>query len=309
MWEREVNRFAREHHGLINWETAVELGGSRHLIRHRVSTGRWNEFRPTVYYLNVTPATWRTDVLAAVMAAGPDAVASHRTAARLFGLEGIGGHPLDVTVPYAESPEPRGVIVHRTRRPLDIGVIDSIPVTTVERTLLDLAAILGERILEKLVASAFRKRLTTPEKLDSFIGHRGGRGVAGTRRLRKVLCVVEGDRSGSFAEVDLGQLIRQAPIPQPVQQLRVVLPDGTIAYLDFAWPDRRRLAEVDSIEAHATQEQLAHDLNRQNQLMDIAWDLRRFPARRVRLEPQAVIEELTRFVNKPFTPHSVNADG
>lgn len=302
MWEESVARFAREHHGLVDRDTALRLGALPHLVRHRLETGRWAEMHPGAYYLNVTPATWQTEILAAVMAAGPEAVVSHRTAALLHGLEGIYGRPIDIVVPYRESPEPVGVIMHRSRRPLDVVRVDSIRVTTVERTILDLAAMLRDRVLERVVASALRKKLTTVERLDAHIGLRGGRGVGGTRRLRRVLRVVAGDRSGSYAEVDLGQLIRLSPVPSPIQQLQIHLPNGDNAYPDFAWPDRMRIVEVDGLEAHATPEQLESDLHRQNQLLELGWELRRFPARTVRRQSQRVIEEVTRFVMAPFEP-------
>ncbi len=305
VWEEEVVRFAREHHGLVDRDEAIRLGGSAHVVRHRLRTGRWAELHPGVYYLNVTPVTRRTVVLAAQMAAGPEAVVSHRTAAQLHELEGVYGQTIDITVPYEESPEPEGVILHRTRRPLDAVVVDSIRTTTVERTSLDLAVMLGDRGLERVVASGVRKGLTTVEALDAHVGLRGGRGVGGTRRLRRVLRVVDGDKSGSVAEIDLGQLIRTAPVPTPVQQLRILLPDGANSYPDFSWPDRMRIVEVDGFEAHSTPEQLAHDLHRQNQLLELGWEIRRFPASKVRLQPEEVIAELTRFVMAPFSARSV----
>ncbi|HEX6286249.1 MAG TPA: hypothetical protein VFZ80_02100 [Acidimicrobiia bacterium] len=255
--------------------------------------------RRGVWYLNVTPATWRTEVLAATLTSGRHAVASHRTAGAIYQLDGIYGRILEVTVPYSNQPAPPGVILHRTRRSIAPTSFESLIVTSPARTLLDLAAFLPDRVLEKAMASAFRKRLTTPDEFDSTIGRLGGRGVGGTRRARRVLRAVANDLSGSVAEVDLAQLIRDAPIPSPVQQLRVELPGGRHAYPDFAWPDRMRIAEVDGLETHASQDQLASDLDRQNQLLDLGWEIRRWPAQTVRREPQRVIGELTRFVLAP----------
>lgn len=297
---------AARQHGLISRRDARALGATDHEIRWRLNRGRIEEAHPGVYYLNCTPATFRTQVLAAAMAAGPDAAVSHRTAGILHGFEGIYGNPIDIMVPYSESPEPNGVILHRTRRPLDAVIVDAIPVTTVERTVLDLARVFGDRSLERVTASALRKKVTTVERLDVFIGLRGGRGVAGTRRLRRVLGFVVDDMSGSVAEVDMHQLLLEAPIPSPIQQKQIKLPNGSNAYPDFAWPDRMRLVEVDGLEAHAAPEQLTHDLDRQNQLMELGWEVRRFPAQMVRREPQRVIDEITRFVMAPVSPHSVN---
>lgn len=261
-----------------------------------------------VYYLNVTAPTWRTDVLCGVLATGPDAVASHRTAALLHDMGGIYGRMVETTAPFDDRPEPEDVILHRTRRPIDATVVDAIPVTDPARTILDLSSIFMDRALERVAASAVRKKITTVSRLDAIIGLRGGRGVTGTRRMRRVLRNIADDVSGSIAEIDFGQLIRDAPIPSPVPQLRIPLPDGDNAYPDFAWPDRMRIAEVDGLEAHATQEQLAHDLNRQNQLLDLGWEIRRWPARSVRREPRRVIAELTEFVNRSFRSRSVEVE-
>ena len=307
MWERKVIRLARSSHGVVTRGQILAQGASPHMIRRRVDSGRWTQPQPGVYYLNVTPPTWKSDVLCAVLGSGPDAIASYRTAAVLHDMEGIYGRMIDVTVPYGDRPEPDGVVLHRTRRPMDVAILDAIPISEPARTILDLSSMVGDRLLERVIASAIRKKITSVAEIDTMVGRRGGRGVGGTRRTRRVLRVVAGDVSGSFAEVDMGQLIRDAALPPPVPQLRIRLPGGDNAYPDFAWPDRMRVAEVDGLEAHATAEQLAHDLHRQNQLLNLGWDLRRWPASVVRRHPQRVIEELTRFVNAPFQPRSVEA--
>lgn len=292
---------------MVSRGKAMELGATGHIVRRRLQLGRWTELQPGVYYLNVTPATWRTDVLASVLNTGLDAVASHRSAAIIHGLEGIYGRTVDVTVPYDNRPEPPGAVLHRTRRPTDAVTMDAIPVTDVARTVLDLAAMMPDRVLERVLASALRKKLITVDDMDSKIAGRGGRGVGGTRRARRVLKVVAADVSGSIAEVDMSRLIRSAAVPPPVPQLKIPLRDGANAYPDFAWADRKRIVEVDGLESHSNQRQLAHDLHRQNQLLELGWEMRRWPAQVVMREPQRVVEELARFVNAPFQPRSVES--
>jgi hypothetical protein len=180
-----------------------------------------------VYYLNVTAPTWRTDVLCGVLATGPDAVASHRTAALLHDMGGIYGRMVETTAPFDDRPEPEDVILHRTRRPIDATVVDAIPVTDPARTILDLSSIFMDRALERVAASAVRKKITTVSRLDAIIGLRGGRGVTGTRRMRRVLRNIADDVSGSIAEIDFGQLIRDAPIPSPVPNSGSLCPTGT----------------------------------------------------------------------------------
>jgi hypothetical protein len=253
-----------------------------------------------VYYLDSIPSTWKTDVLAATMAAGPDALASHRTAAVLWELDAVYGGIVEVTVPFNEEPDPEDVIVHRTRRVNPGSIADGIPLTSPEKTLLDLARILPERTLRKAARSAVRRNLTTPGRMDLAVGLHGGRGVTGTRVYRRVVAFVAEDQSGSVAEIDLKHIVMDAPVPRPIQQLKVGLEDGSNAYPDFAWPDRMRIVEVDGFGAHGTPEQLQHDLRRQNQLMDLGWDIRRFTATEIRDEPLRVRAEFIRFVNEPF---------
>lgn len=295
--EKALRLLAGESHGLLSRSTVIDHGGTDYLIKRELRLGRWTEMHPGVYYLNVTPVTWRTELLASVLAAGPAAVASHRTAAVLMGLEGISTQMIELTVPYSDRPMPEGVIVHRTRRALPGVSIDGIPTCTPERTLLDLAAVVPASVLEKSATSAVRLQLVTLDDVDEAIRLYGGRGVSGTRKLRRVLRVVDGDITGSPAEVDLNRLIRGSAIPRPSLQLRIVRPDGSNAYPDFAWPDRMKIVEVDGLSAHWTEEQLQADLIRQNELMLLGWEVRRFSARQVRRDPQGVLEQIARFVN------------
>lgn len=301
MWaDGEIRELAGGHHGLIRRSELRALSVTDREVSRRLQDRRVEALHPGVYYVDSTPVTWRTAVLGAVFAAGPDAVASHRCAGVLYGLDAVYGRMIEVTVPFNEEPEPSGVIVHRTRRPNPTSVVDAIPVTSIEKTLLDLAWILGERNLYKATRSAIHMGLTTAEKLDLAIGRHGGRGVAGTRRARLVARRVADDESGSPAEIDLAWIVADAPVPSPIQQMQIELPRGGFAYPDFCWPDRVRIVEVDGFGAHGTPEQFEADLQRQNQLMELGWEIRRFTASVIRDEPHRVRAEIVRFVNRPF---------
>ena len=301
MWrEGFLRSLAERQHGLVTRPQLVEAGVTDNDLVRRVNRQRLDRIHPGVYYLDSTPATWRTEVLAAVMAAGPGALASHRTAAVLWEFDAIYGRMIEVTVPFNEEPRPLGVILHRTRRPNPGTIVDGIPVTAPEKSLIDIAPFVPERTLQKAARSAIRQGLTTAEKLDAATGVHGGRGVAGTRKYRRVVAFVADDQSGSVAEIDLKHIVMEAPLPRPVQQLQIRLPDGSNAYPDFSWPERMRIVEADGFDSHGTPEQLEHDLRRQNQLMDLGWAIRRFTARDIRERPLEVQDEIVRFINKPF---------
>jgi hypothetical protein len=303
MWhEGLVRELAGTQHGLIRRADLARLGVTDREIGWRINVGRVEVPHPGVYYLNSTPPTWKTAALAAVMAAGPDALASHRCAAVVWGLDAVYGRTIEVTVPYLESPEPAGVIVHRTRRSNPAAVVESIPITTPERTLFDIAPILPARVLEKAGRSAVHLGLTTVDRIDLAVGKFGGRGVSGTKRMRWLVGAIANDESGSVSEIDLKHIIWGAPIPPPVQQLQIRLKDNSHAYPDFSWPDLSKIVEVDGFGAHGTPEQLQSDLKRQNALMELGWQIRRFTATEVRNDPGRVRDEIVRFIHGPSNP-------
>lgn len=301
MWdEGALKQVAAGRYGIVTRRDVVALGGTDHDVSRRVARRRLEILHPGVYYLDCTPPTWKTEVLAGVVAAGPDALVSHRTAAILWGIDAVFGRMIDVTVPYRASPEPEGVIVHRTRRINPASHLDGIPIVSPEKALFDCMPIIGLRQMGRAMRSAIHLGLTNVEKLDVAVGVFGGRGVAGTRDFRIAIRNAVDDESGSPAEIDLRELILESPVPAPVQQLRIRLWPTENAYPDFAWPDRMRIVEVDGFGSHSTPAQQQSDLRRQNRLLELGWEIRRFTATEIREEPQRVIDEIVRFVNRPF---------
>jgi hypothetical protein len=294
--ERSIRQFAGQNHGLIDRATTFRYGATADSIDRAIQSGRWLVMHPGVYYLNVTEPTWEVNLLAAVLAAGEGARASHRSAGRLWDLDVFATSAIELTVPYSDRPMPAGALIHRTRRSLPSACVKGIPTTSIERTLLDLAAILPMTTVEKACAQAIHKGLTDVDAIALAIREQGGRGVKGTRRLRHALANTADDASGTAAEFDMAGLIRMAPIPQPVPQLEIRLWDGRHLYPDFAWPDRMKIVEVDGHDAHSTPEQLNSDLVRQNMLLDLGWEIRRYSATRIRRHPDEVMRELVTFV-------------
>ena len=226
MWDEGSSRaFATSNFGLVDRRTLLGHGATDEIIKWKLAKGRWLRSQWGVYYCDTTKPEWVTHVRAATLAAGPHALASHRTAAILLQLDGITGRIIEVTVPYRNRAVPEGAILHRTRRFLPSTQVAGVPTTSVERTLLDLAGVIPERVLEKAYMSALRQRLTTPGLVAFLVTEQGGPGVRGTKKMRRVLETADEGISGSPAEVDTAQLIRSAPIPPPILQLRIRLPN------------------------------------------------------------------------------------
>ena len=281
---------------LISRNEIYELGGNDDTIAYNLESKRWLRVHAGVYQVDRRPLSWESELLAAVLACGPGAVVSHRAACTLWGLEGISTRLVEATVPYSALPIPEGVVAHRTRRRIDPSECRGIPVTSVERTLLDCARFLPDRILGRALDSALRKSLTTIAACYSVLATDGGRGVTGTRRFRRVLANrMYDEATDSGAEFDLLYFMQLAGLPDPELD-HELFPRGGRRIPDFFWPDLAKTVEVDGIDAHSSAEKLDDDLDRQNAIMDLGIEIRRFSARRVRRDPKAVVEEIRQFL-------------
>ena len=130
-------------------------------IHERVARGRLHRIHQRVYSLTPRVMTERGRFMAAVLACGPGAVLSHRSAAYLWGLVDEWEEPIDVTAPNRRGRSPDGVAAHRdgSLQPIDKTTLHGIPCTSVARTLLDFAGVAPEWEVRKAVAQAEVLRL------------------------------------------------------------------------------------------------------------------------------------------------------
>lgn len=271
------------------------MGGSDDLISNRLTAGSWIQVHPGVYQVDRRPLDWESRLLAAVFAAGPDALVSHRAALSLWGLDGIQTAPVEITMGFGNLAVPHSVIVHRTRRERERRLVREIPVTTVERTLLDCSAKLSNLVIGKALDSAIRKGLTTVDKVYDLLVAKGGPGVRGSKRLRWVVMErLHDTATGSGSEFELLYHMQMAWLPRPELQY-ALFPDGGRRVPDFFWPDLGKV-EVDGLDAHSSAEMLDDDLKRQNALMNLGIELRRFSAREVRRNPNGVVTQIRQFL-------------
>src|SRR2546429_4750944 len=143
-----IAELAEAQHAVFRLDQIVDLGLTASAVRHRATAGRLHRCYRGVYSLVPASLLGREGRwLAAVFAAGPGAVLSHRSAAALHGLRPYFGKYVDVTIPCRTSRRDRGVRIHRslTLTAADVTVVSDVPVTTVARTLVDLAEMIGRR--------------------------------------------------------------------------------------------------------------------------------------------------------------------
>lgn len=286
---------ASRQYGVISRGQALELGLSPAGVKRRVDRGVWRPIHEGVYVIGAAVETWRLSLMAACLHGGPRAVASHRAAAVLWALDGLVRAPVEITVPHGEEALARHVVTHRSRilECHDVATLGGIPVTNVPRTLVDLGRFEHDTVVEKALESALRKRLTTEATCWRYVDDRAGR-IPGAARLRRVLRVrTPGSAAESGGEVAFLRLLRAAGVPAPIRQFPLILPGGGTARLDFAWPQWMFAVEFDGFDHHGGRLAHAADMERQNAIVALGWDLRRYTGTTLRRKPDRILEEVT----------------
>jgi hypothetical protein len=232
-------------HGVVAHRQLIAFGVTSSTVQRWVETGRLHRLYLGVYAVGHTALTAHARWLAGVLACGPDAVLSHQPAAALLDLRRSASPIIRVTTPRRASPA--GITVHRVRHlhAEDVTERDSIPVTSVARTLLDLAGVLPLRQLMRAIEQAERIRVFDLQAVDRLLARSNGR--RGTRALRAAIVAVNGDAPfvNSDWERDLLDFCDDHDIPRP--ELNVLV-EGFL--VDALWRDLKLIVELDSWTHH-----------------------------------------------------------
>jgi very-short-patch-repair endonuclease len=243
---RIVAHLASRQHGIVRVDQLHSAGLGKDAIARRVAAGWLHRLYLRVYAVGHVALTPRSRQLAAVFAYWPGALLSHRSAAGLWGL--LRSAPrIEVTAPRACGPR-EGIVLHRSRAidDEDRGVVDGIPVTSVARTIVDLAE--GPaRYLAAAVREAEVRKLFDLRAIDRTLGRLPGR--RGQPVLRRALSAYrpESAFTRSGAERRFLEICRDHGLPVP--QSNIWIDEFEV---DFYWPDARLAVELDSPTFHMT---------------------------------------------------------
>jgi very-short-patch-repair endonuclease len=248
--DEALSEVADRQWGVIALAQLRALGFSDGAVKHRVRVGRLHRVQRGVYAVGHRVLRVEGRRLAAVLACGEGAVLSHRSAAAHWGLLPTDQQRVDVTAPASRHGAP-GIRLHRTRSldAQDTTNHQGIPITTVHRTLLDLAATTRDEQLERALAQTMHLQLYDQRAIDDVIarsnGHRGaGRLDAATRQPMQVTMSAWEDR--------VLRLVRRARLPEPVCNESLYVPDHGECKPDFCWPAHNLIVETDGWESHRT---------------------------------------------------------
>jgi very-short-patch-repair endonuclease len=272
---------AGRQHGAISSAQLREAGLSRRAIERRCAARLLVEIRKGVFAVAGVAASWEQSVMAAVLAAGDGAVASHLTAGALWGLPNVGRECLEVTTDRPDQRRLRGVLTHRTVAFLaaEHTVRAGIPVTSVARTLVDSSGRLSVAQLGVATDDALRRSILHLADLRRC--SEGLRPAPG-RHPKKIHAVL-GRRLPGYEPGESNLQMRFArglvahSLPEPAIEHRVRI-GGRRYRIDLAYPDVELAIEVDGWDVHRTRTAFDHDRARANDLVAAGWTLLRFTA-------------------------------
>ena len=246
-----------------------------------------------MYAVGHTHLSRHGEALAAVLACGPGALLSHYSAAWLWDLANVAPAPFHVTTSIWRTPKPP-LRLHQSLALTDVdrALREGIPVTSLPRTLLDLAAAIHFDWLEKMVERSEELGLFDLRAVEELLGRTVGH--HGHGRLRRAISLY---RPSSFTRSGLEnrwlELVLAAGLPQPRMNH---FEHGF--ELDCYWPEHRFAVELDVFETHGTRAAFERDRKRQEDLLLVGIAMTRVTGPRLEREPEEVIRRVARLLDQ-----------
>jgi predicted transcriptional regulator of viral defense system/very-short-patch-repair endonuclease len=291
--DARIAALARSQHGVLSRAQLSALGVGRGEIAYRIKLGRLHRVHPAVYAVGHPILSLKAKFMAATLAVGDGAVLSHRSAAELHGLLKSATATIDVSA-RRRCPVRPAITTHQTRtlKPQDMITVDGIAITTVARTLLDLADVAPQRRVERALDQAEILRVFDLAALDDTLARANGRRGAALLRA-----AVEQHRRGptltrSELEEAFLVLVDEAEFDRPIMNTMVCGFE-----VDAYWPHHGLVVELDSFRYHRTRRIFESDRARDIALQTAGLRTARFTDRRINDEPAVVQRDLRALVD------------
>lgn len=287
--DARLAQLAAAQHGVVARRQLLAAGTAPSMINRRVASGHLIPLHRAVYAVGHDRLTRYGYWMGAVLAAGPNAVLSHRDAAALHGLRPPGNHRrTHVTTPARAQGTPKLQLHHTTvlDRRRDVAAVAGLPATSVARTLVDLAGVVPQQQLAKALEEAERQRILDVRAIEDCLRRtsaRHGRGHAAITAALERLATTNVQFTRSPLEDALLPLLDAHGLPRPATNMWI----GDME-VDACWPDHRVIAELDGWGTHSTRDAFVRDRMRTNELQTNGWLVLRFTHGQVTREPDAV---------------------
>jgi very-short-patch-repair endonuclease len=282
--EAKLALMAADTHGVVTRRQLLGNGISRQEVASRLRRGDLLREHSGVYRVGHRAPSLEATYLAAVLAAGEGAVLSGPAAAHLWGL--VRGKPPEPEVTCAAQRRIKGVATRRSSclGAGDVTVFRGIPITTVARTVADIAAVVSDDLLARACHEAGVRYGLTPRAVEEVLDGRPR--TPGAGRLRRITA---GDVhvTLSVLEARFLRLLREQGLPLPVTNRRA---GGH--RVDCRWPEHRLTVELDSYRFHNSRHAWESDRRREREARARGDDFRRYTYGDVSENPAAMLREL-----------------
>lgn len=289
-----AGRIASAQEGIAARRQLLAAGITARQIERRLQSGALIPEYPGVYRVGHRAPSIRARYMGAVLAAGDLAVLARFAALHLYQL--IHGPP---PVPEVITPTRRqipGVVTHRTRHidRRDVTRLGAIPITTVPRTLVDVAAELTLEALARACHQAGVKYGVTPKHVEAVLRRRPN--SPGAAKLRAVMT---GDAPVLLSELERAflELLRDAGLPLP----KTNRPAGS-HYVDCRWPDHGLTVELNSYKFHNSRHSWEQDYRRRREARARRDEFRTYTWADVFEEPAPMLAELRELLSRAGRP-------
>lgn len=269
-----LEEVAKKQFGAVSRQQVVAALVHRSSIASKVKTGQLERVHELAYRLRGAPETWQRRGFEALFIGGDGSALSHQTAAWLHGLDGfVCPKLIDVSV-LGSAPRPvPSVRFHRSEEgPGRVVFRRTLPVTSLERTIVDIAGELSAEELELALDSAQRRYRQFGTWLDREIKDLKPRQYPGLSMLLDLLKVRRSGPTDSALEVKVLRKLRDAGLLAHLTQYEVYDLNGdSVMRLDFCWPHLKVALHVDGFRWHAQRERFDRDARQRSRLSALGW--------------------------------------
>lgn len=264
--EAQLQEIAARQHGSFSRAQALDHGATRRLVTSRLASGRWILVAPGVYSFPGHADTWRRRLWIATLHAGPDAVVGFEAAGVVQALAPIEPCGPTLLVDRGRRHAPEGVVWHRLDDldPSHVEEVDGLKVTTVARTVVDLASVLRRGRFELVVEDALVRKRVTVADAGHVLGQVRRRGKPGVLLAEQTLDLLGPGEGLSRSELQklLDDVLDLAGLPEPQREHPLPSVQGLVGFVDCCYPEARWIIEGDGRKWHERRRNMAKDAER-----------------------------------------------
>lgn len=271
---KQLEQLAKQQFGVVSREQVLQALKHRSSIAWKVKSGELTRSHEHAYLLRGVPRTWDQRAIEGLFIGGPASAISHRSAAWLHALDGFERPKvIDVSVGMNRPRWREGLKFHRSRLRGESTVIKrGLNVTSVQRTIVDLAGVLAPEALESALDSAHRAHPEFVTWLTAYIKPLKARATPGLTALLELIELRRDGPTDSALEVKVLRKLRDAGLLAHLKQYEVYDLNGDyVMRLAFCWPPLKVALHVDGFRWHAQRERFDRDARQRSRLSALGW--------------------------------------